>query len=433
MGSAQLKIEPQQEGAATDSALKQAVAERVAQHRAKEAARRTQPEPEAAPEPALTERAARARAVVAARYAKTPSYREMLAAESERSVREAEAAAEVAARNAQAIVQAQRQLLAELGHLPSGEAAPVAEQMSLVDTEPLVEPKPAKRPVAAKKAVPAPRQYAPEELRVQLEEALPALAAPPVAPRMEPQPEPADVFEQRALDEEIEFRQSPEFGVHEPLPANLIEFPRQLVAAVKARPRLAEGPLREDAEETDQLRIFEVEASQVSTTPAVELPQTEWTPLVLETAARHVEPVAEPEPVFLPQVAPIGLRVMAAMVDGCVVLGAALAFLALAAVEMRPLPQRYLVAGLPAALLVLHMLYQLLFFTWSESTPGMRYARIGLCTFNDDNPTRGAMRRRILASILAAAPLGLGFLWAILDEDGLGWHDRISRIYQRSY
>ena len=124
---------------------------------------------------------------------------------------------------------------------------------------------------------------------------------------------------------------------------------------------------------------------------------------------------------------------MAGIVDACLVVAAALGFLVLAAVQMHPLPHRYLAAGLPAALLLLHILYQLLFFTWSESTPGMRYARIGFCTFNDDNPSRSAMRRRILASILSAAPLGLGYLWAILDEDGLGWHDRISRIYQRSY
>jgi hypothetical protein len=43
------------------------------------------------------------------------------------------------------------------------------------------------------------------------------------------------------------------------------------------------------------------------------------------------------------------------------------------------------------------------------------------------------MRRRIFAVILAACPLGIGFLWAWLDDDGLGWHDRISRMYQRSY
>jgi uncharacterized RDD family membrane protein YckC len=85
------------------------------------------------------------------------------------------------------------------------------------------------------------------------------------------------------------------------------------------------------------------------------------------------------------------------------------------------------------AFCVLAALYHLLFFTFSEATPGMRYARIGLCTLSDDNPSRSAMRRRLFAILLSACPLGIGFLWACLDEDGLGWHDRISRMYQRSY
>ena len=56
-----------------------------------------------------------------------------------------------------------------------------------------------------------------------------------------------------------------------PLPANLIEFPRQLVASRKARPRYAEGPLRDESPATPadcQLRIFEVDPAQISTHPA---------------------------------------------------------------------------------------------------------------------------------------------------------------------
>jgi len=82
---------------------------------------------------------------------------------------------------------------------------------------------------------------------------------------------------------------------------------------------------------------------------------------------------------------------------------------------------------------VLTLLYQGLFFTLSDATPGMRYARIALCTFSDENPSRSAMRRRILAMLLAAIPMGIGFLWACLDDDGLGWHDRMSRMYPRGY
>jgi len=35
--------------------------------------------------------------------------------------------------------------------------------------------------------------------------------------------------------------------------------------------------------------------------------------------------------------------------------------------------------------------------------------------------------------MLAVCPLGLGLLWVLLDDDRLGWHDRISRMYQRTY
>jgi hypothetical protein len=63
----------------------------------------------------------------------------------------------------------------------------------------------------------------------------------------------------------------------------------------------------------------------------------------------------------------------------------------------------------------------------------MHYAKIALCTFNDDNPSRSALRARIAALLLSALPLGLGFLWVVFDEDSLGWHDRITQTYQRSY
>jgi len=84
-------------------------------------------------------------------------------------------------------------------------------------------------------------------------------------------------------------------------------------------------------------------------------------------------------------------------------------------------------------LAVLYVLYQMLFFSLTGTTPGMRYARIGLCTFGDRNPSRKAMRLRVLATLLAACPLGLGLAWACLDEERLGWHDRMSRMYQRAY
>ena len=86
------------------------------------------------------------------------------------------------------------------------------------------------------------------------------------------------------------------------------------------------------------------------------------------------------------------------------------------------------------ALTVEAVFYGWLFLSFGGgSTPGMRAARIALCTFRDENPTRREMQARIPATALALLPLGLGVLWALLDENRLGWHDRMTRTYQRTY
>jgi uncharacterized RDD family membrane protein YckC len=286
-----------------------------------------------------------------------------------------------------------------------------------------------------------------------------------------------------ALDEEIAFRQSPVFeepaGPPMPLPANLIEFPRQLVASRKARPRLAEGPLRdgEDATEAGQLRIFEVDPANISTSPTVEVDDAaitaaQWTSIWLDSVPQHA-PTAAPardgsttaagfaadhakcgrrnRP--LPQAATIGRRITAAAINAAILLAAVIAFAAafvfvagyfgtaapftLAHAASYATQAGLAPAQLRAACIVavgfLYLLYQALFFSFSVATPGMRCASIALCTFDDENPTRAATHCRILAVLLSACPLGLGLLWAALDEDRLSWHDRICRIYQRSY
>lgn len=299
--------------------------------------------------------------------------------------------------------------------------------------------------------------------------------------------------EARALDEEIAFRQAPVFeepaGPPMPLPANLIEFPRQLVASRKARPRYAEGPLRDEALDSlsdGQLRIFEVDPAQISTHPAAvdsaadsaSALAPQWTSIWLDAPAPAQRTAAGQTPgtesaesladavqpsTPLPQVASLGRRLLAAVINGCVILAGLLAFAAAFAAatghaaELRsgasilallreiagrvPGDSGVATGAQPSLLLAaagvaggfLYLLYQGLFFSLNGATPGMRCARIALCTFDDENPTRRAMRRRIVAVLLSACPFGLGFLWAALDEDRLTWHDRVSRMYQRSY
>jgi uncharacterized RDD family membrane protein YckC len=454
-------------------ALKEEVAARLAAHRA----RRQRNAPAAsAPIPIATParaRAARIAAAVAERYAHSESYRSYLAAEAQSAIRQAEAAAEVAAVTARAVTEAQLSLLEELDQYSTVQTDDADAQPQFQDaTSPAHDLTPAPpafslTPAATPTSTPATQTHrvnAPITVRLY-EDVAPSLPQPFTASHLHPSLDPLD-DESLALDDEIAFRQSPVFPEPTPtteIPANLIEFPRQLVAARRARPRIAEGPLREDAtEETAaaQLRIFEVEPAQLSSAPALASAAPEWSSILLDAQPIIAPPLVEAvvsEPAAITAhvilTAPLELRIMSAAVDTAIVLSAQLAFTLAAVLTIGSLPALQLnpltfSSGSGAALLsqlaplalaagftflFLTALYQLLFFTFAEATPGMKYARIGLCTFTDENPTRAQMRRRILASLLSACPLGLGFLWSWIDTDRLGWHDRISRMYQRSY
>ena len=463
MGSAQVDILPEQQadtaGPELKPGLRAEAAERLAAHRLRRARHAA-----TAAEPAREARGGRrgqVAATVAERFAQTPSYRAMLAEQARRAMEQAAAAAEVALRNAEAVHAAQSELLVELGKWTepvdfSVETAAVAGPVE-VSAVPECTPENGARTgsslsPAATTASPARtpvKELSTAGLTVRLYEDVGPATAPAAGRRNKDAGAPADEQEARELDAEIAFRQSPVFEPFEaeapqepavPIPGNLLEFPRQLVAARKARPRLAEGPLLlEEAVRNPQLRIFEVEPKplEAETAPSA----MEWSSIWLDahTVTEIVEnPDAPPTAVLAsllpPQVAPMHLRVMATAVDALLVLGGFVLFCAAAAWAAGSVPTGP-IAGIIAggALALLYLSYQALFFWFSDSTPGMRYARIGLCTFSDENPSRSAMRKRILAQLVAVCPLGLGVLWMLLDDDRLGWHDRISRMYQRAY
>ena len=454
------------------SALKQLAAERLAAHRSRRGvaegreaqARRQQTAVQAAirlqahrdaVRSDVHPDASRVRETVAARYQQSVSYREFLAVEAQRALDQAQAEAEVAARSAKAVVEAQRQLLEEIEQWnqpdePAG--ADVTEPFRDLPLLEVVEPR-AAEPAQIQRTKTKLREYssaAPAASRLQvrlLEEiertsATAAFYAPVKTPQMTTE-------ELAQLDEEIEFRRAPEFAdllmETTPIQANIIEFPRQLVASRKARPRLAEGPLREDGTPAPQLRIFEVEAEQISFVAEIaandEAP--EWQGLLLGDGKS--QPSARMSPQLEAQLqldhqffaAPLHRRLLSATVDA-LCLGGGFAGFATVALKIAgeglrgtPLP---LLGGAAAGTLVLFMvLYQMLFFTLNEATPGMRIVRIAFCTFSEKSPTRGALRRRLVSTALAACPLGLGLVWTALDSDRLGWHDRMSRMYPRSY
>jgi uncharacterized RDD family membrane protein YckC len=123
---------------------------------------------------------------------------------------------------------------------------------------------------------------------------------------------------------------------------------------------------------------------------------------------------------------------LANVMDGALVTGACVAAAAVAANNAAGIPPlRAVEIGSIAALLVATAAYKLLFFTLARATPGMKYAGIALCTFEGGIPTRAQRFARLSALGLSILPVGLGFAWAIFDDDHLAWHDRISRTYLR--
>jgi len=418
------------EAAPAVSALQQIAVERLAAHRNRkaQAQRAAKREMQAAAAERQSSRtgAARVREAVAARYESSVSYREFLASETERALEQVQAAAEIATRGAQAAAEAQMRMMQEM------------EQWNRAEREREVE-------AAVHEAMQEPEMRFAPELHVRLPEEWTAANSIMESPHVYRDDAVRVSDEELAeLEQEIEFRLSPDFVGHnletQAIPANIIEFPRQLVASRKARPRLAEGPLRDESEPEAQLRIFEVEAEQISMEAAVADPMDaapEWQSLQLGAAQAETSTTRPIEFAIEPQTAALHLRMMAAMVDGCCMMAAFVGFACvatrLAGPQLRALPLPLMGVCAAATLTAIFLLYQMLFFTLAESTPGMRYARIGLCTFGDSNPTRKAMRRRVWAKLLAASPLGLGVIWMALDGEGLGWHDRMTRMYPRAY
>jgi uncharacterized RDD family membrane protein YckC len=73
--------------------------------------------------------------------------------------------------------------------------------------------------------------------------------------------------------------------------------------------------------------------------------------------------------------------------------------------------------------------YQYLLLVYSGTTPGLKLAGLELNRFDGSTTQRTLRRWRVLASMLSAVSLCLGYAWCYLDEDQLCWHDRITRTY----
>lgn len=137
---------------------------------------------------------------------------------------------------------------------------------------------------------------------------------------------------------------------------------------------------------------------------------------------------AKIETEVVPRPASLQQRFFAGLVDVIVVILAAacfdFTFVCLA--EDDPHSRMALLCGVVVSA-VLWILFQYIFLVHGRGTPGMRLAQLELATFEGKPASTWACRCRALASTLSALSIGLGYAWALFDEDQLGWHDRITR------
>ena len=421
-------------------------------------------------------RAAETAARVAARFAKAPSYSELQAAETRVAVRAAEIATKVALEAQAAAEDAVAEMHAAVVEQPSRGpavvetfAAPVRRQMTEkvqdLRSEAVevaqIEPKSLagvkeRTPQSATAVVQPDLFFTPtlaegQSFGIRWEPDMPVRSAErkPVPTRRQEELELSAEDWWTPAEVRATLRNEPiEIVEPEPTHANLIEFPRELVATRKIRPRLAEAACGAELETEGQLSIFEVDPRSVSTEVAsaeamLEMSASawngasgaEWSGMELDAQPAHDSSYArnaEPNAAERPFLAPLGLRLMALVVDGALIVGMFFAAAFVAAAEMSQPPvgkpaEMMAVVGLVLTLL----LYHALFFTLAMSTPGMKYAGIGLCTFDNASPTRTGLRKRLGAMVLSLLPMGLGIVWAVFDEDHLSWHDRISQTYLR--
>jgi len=197
-------------------------------------------------------------------------------------------------------------------------------------------------------------------------------------------------------------------------PGKLIEFPRTIYTAPVWANDLAEPML-------DRPRILEA--------PEIVPPPPALGGMTIEELARP-EPERRPGIDMPLQSAPAGQRLLAGAMDGILVLAGGGLFGGIFYRVAKIMPTPAQAAAFGGGLLILcWAAYQYLLVVYSGSTPGLRALRLQIRRFDGNATSRKLRRARVLCALLSTISLGLGYAWHFLDEDGLCWHERVTKTH----
>lgn len=158
------------------------------------------------------------------------------------------------------------------------------------------------------------------------------------------------------------------------------------------------------------------------------------------TPARPVEIVLDSQPVAeeaeetakvsrLP-LAPLGRRFLGGLVDGLVLVVAAALFALIfwrAGGHLSPHPLNFVVFAFIAVVFI--MGYFGAFTALTATTPGLLWMGIEARSQTGGLPTPQQAFWRAFGYLVSISALMLGFIWALVDSEGLTWHDRMSDTF----
>jgi uncharacterized RDD family membrane protein YckC len=82
-----------------------------------------------------------------------------------------------------------------------------------------------------------------------------------------------------------------------------------------------------------------------------------------------------------------------------------------------------------AAAIIIALFYRVLFCIANTDTLGTHWTGLRLLNFDGRQPDSGERLARTIGACVSVIAVGIGFAWALVDEERLTWHDYISKTF----
>jgi uncharacterized RDD family membrane protein YckC len=237
---------------------------------------------------------------------------------------------------------------------------------------------------------------------------------------------------------DLEFGRSETSAPLEPGVEKILELPQNAVsidAEITPRATLEDNTQHSNAETQERgdagLEILDSalpQAEEFAIEPALRADNR----LEIVVGPSEVDAPAAASQLELPAllVAPMGRRFLAGLLDGLILLlGGGLFALIFwrAGGHLTPVPPNLAIVAVITIIFV--WAYFGLFTALTFSTPGLTWMGIEVRNMEGWPPTPRESFLRAFGYLVSLSALMIGFFWALVDSDGLTWHDRISGTF----